>query len=206
MALAPFTLAGAHVSLEPLSGEHIAPLAAAARGDRDTYVYTEVPDGEAAMAAYVRKLLAQGATGVAVPFVQRRTADRELVGCTRYMELRWWRGRVEPDEVEIGGTWLAAEAQRTPINTEAKLLLCTHAFEVWEVSRVAWATDVRNERSRVAIERLGARLEGVLRHHRPSTVAGEEGRPRDTALYAMTDDEWPAAKAALLDRLAASVR
>src|SRR6185369_11604089 len=99
--------------------------------------------------------------------------------CTRFLEMRRWRGRPEPDEVEVGGTWLAADVQRTPVNTEAKLLLLTHAFEVWHVDRVALATDVRNERSRRAIERIGARFEGVLRHHRPSTVAGEAGRPRD---------------------------
>jgi RimJ/RimL family protein N-acetyltransferase len=181
-------------------------LASAARHDRSTFDYTEVPDGVAAVAAYVERLIAQRAAGVALPFVQRRIGDGALVGCTRFMELRWWRGRTEPDEVEIGGTWLSADAQRTPINTEAKLLLCTHAFEVWDVWRVAWATDVRNERSRVAIDRLGARFEGVLRHHRPSHVESESGRPRDTALYAMTDDEWPAAKAALVERLGASVR
>ncbi len=107
------------------------------------------------------------------------------------MELRWWRGRSAPDEVEIGGTWLAADAQRTPINTEAKLLLLTHAFDVWQVWRVALCTDARNERSRRAIERIGARHEGVLRNHRPSAVAGEAGRPRDSALFAITDTDWP---------------
>ena len=106
-----------------------------------------------------------------------------------------------PDEVEIGGTWLAADAQRSPVNTEAKLLLLTHAFETWDVSRVALCTDVRNERSRQAIERIGASFEGVLRHHRLSYVAGEVGRPRDTAMFAMTDDDWPAVKERLTERL-----
>ena len=91
------------------------------------------------------------------------------------MELRWWRGRPDPDEVEIGGTWLAADVQRTAVNTEAKLLLLTHAFDVWNVDRVALATDERNERSRAAIARLGATFEGILRNHRPSRVPGEDG-------------------------------
>ena len=131
----------------------------------------------------------------------RHLASGRLVGCTRFMELRRWCGHAEPDEVEIGGTWLAADAQRTPVNTEAKLLLLTHAFEVWRVRRVALGTDARNERSRRAIERIGASFEGVLRHHRPSMVAGEQGRPRDTALFAVTDDDWPAVARSLRARL-----
>jgi RimJ/RimL family protein N-acetyltransferase len=118
------------------------------------------------------------------------------------MELRRWRGREEPDEVEIGGTWLAADAQRGPINTEAKLLLLVHAFDVWGVTRVALATDVRNERSRRAIERIGAHFEGTLRHHRPSLAPGEQGLARDTALFAITDDDWPLVRARLARRLA----
>ena len=85
------------------------------------------------------------------------------------MNLVWWPGREAPVEVEVGGTWLAAAAQRTPINTEAKVLLLRHAFEVWQVGRVAICTDARNDRSRNAIERIGATFEGVLRRHRPAT-------------------------------------
>ena len=132
--------------------------------------------------AYVENLLELRDRGDAVPFVQRRLADGQLVGCTRYMDIRSWSGRGVPDEVEIGGTWLAASAQRTPINTEAKLLLLTHAFETWEVYRVALATDARNERSRTAIARIGASFEGELRNHRWSFAPGEAGQPRTTAL------------------------
>ena len=117
------------------------------------------------------------------------------------MELRWWRGRPDPDEVEIGGTWLAADVQRSAVNTDAKLLLLTHAFDVWNVDRVALATDERNERSRAAITRLGASFEGILRNHRPSKVPGEEGRPRNTALFSITAEEWPEVRRALTDRL-----
>jgi RimJ/RimL family protein N-acetyltransferase len=153
------------------------------------------------MEDYVVRILALAAGGTDVPFAQRRTCDGLIVGCTRFMEMRWWRGRAEPDEVEIGGTWLAADAQRSAINSEAKLLLLTHAFEQWGVVRVALATDTRNARSRLAIERIGAHYEGTLRHHRPSKVTGEAGRPRDTAMFAITDDDWPAVRQQLNQRL-----
>jgi len=200
-ALEPFTLRGAHVELVPLAPHQAGELAAAALGDRSTYVFTDVPDDVEKMGAYIAKLLGQRARGDVVPFAQRRVDDDRLVGCTRFMELRHWRGRAEPDEVEIGGTWLAADAQRTPVNTEAKLLMLTHAFEVWRVWRVELCTDARNERSWKAIERLGARHEGVLRNHRPSYVAGEAGRPRDSALFAITETEWPEVRDRLVRRL-----
>lgn len=194
-------LSGDHVELLPLAPEHAAELLVAASVERASYAYTEVPGDAEHMARYIDNLLAKRRAGTDLPFVQRRRADGALVGCTRYLEIRRWRGRPEPDEVEIGGTWLAAGAQRSAINTEAKLLLLGQAFDGWHVDRVAIATDARNERSRRAIERIGGRFEGVLRHHRPSMVAGEAGRPRDTALFAITDDDWPAVRQGLLDRL-----
>jgi N-acetyltransferase len=198
----PVTLRGVHVELIPLVVAHAEELAEAAAGDRGTYGFTEVPDGAGAMATYITKLLRLQDQESAMPFAQRRVADGRLVGCTRLMELRWWRGRAAPDEAEIGGTWLAADAQRSPVNTEAKLLLLTHAFDVWEVWRVALCTDARNERSRKAIERIGARLEGILHSHRPSAVEGEEGRPRDSALFAITAADWPRVRERLQRRLA----
>ncbi len=200
----PFTLRGDVVELVPLERSHAQALADAAAGERSSYRFTEVPADTAAMTAYVDRLLAQRDADGAVPFAQRRLADDRLVGCTRFMELRWWPTSTRPDdppnEVEIGGTWLASDAQRSGVNTEAKLLLLTHAFETWRVHRVALCTDARNEASRVAIERIGARFEGILRHHRPSTVEGEEGRPRDSALYALTDHDWPAIRECLQSR------
>jgi N-acetyltransferase len=195
------TLRGRHVELVPLETGHAGELLAAATADRASYGFTEVPGTAEHMARYIANLLAKRDQGTDLPFAQRIVGDGRLAGCTRFLEIRRWRGRPEPDEVEIGGTWLGADLQRTPVNTEAKLLLLTQAFDVWHVDRVALATDVRNERSRRAIERIGARFEGVLRHHRPSMVAGEAGRPRDTALFALTDDDWPAARAALVSRL-----
>lgn len=184
-------LAGRHVVLEPMRLDHVEELVVAAAGDRTSFGYTQVPNGTDETHAYVAWLLDDAARGMAGPFVQRRVADGVAVGCTRFLNPLWPLGRDEPDEVEIGGTWLAAHAQRSAINTEAKLLLLAHAFEVWRVQRVAICTDARNEPSRRAIERLGAPLEGVLRRHRRSTHPDDGDRLRDTASYAITIDDWP---------------
>jgi RimJ/RimL family protein N-acetyltransferase len=191
VAIEPFSLGGRYVELVPLEVTYATELAEAAVGDRSTYDFTDVPESPEAMRTYISRLLAARDRGEAVPFAQRRLADGRLVGCTRYLELRHWRGRPQPDEVEIGGTWLAADAQRTPINTEAKLLLLTHAFETWGAWRVALCTDARNRRSWEAIERIGARHEGVLRNHRASHMRTEAGRPRDSALFSITETDWP---------------
>jgi RimJ/RimL family protein N-acetyltransferase len=195
-------LTGSIVELIPLDTSLAAGLAAASAVGRDTYGFTEVPDGEDAMRDYIRRVLQQRDAGVSVPFAQRLVSSGRLIGCTRYLDIRNWRGRPEPDEVEIGGTWLAADVQRSGANTESKLLMLTNAFETWGVFRVALATDERNERSRTAIEGIGARFEGILRNSRPSTHPGEEGRPRRTALFSITDEEWPQVKARLIARLA----
>jgi len=194
-------LIGRHVILEPMRHDHVDDLAAATGGDRSSFAYTRVPDGVDETAVYVDWLLSDAADGVAGPFVQRRASDGRVVGCTRYLSPAWPLDRDVPDEVEIGGTWLCADAQRSAINTDAKLLLLTHAFDRWAVQRVAICTDARNRRSRAAIERLGARFEGVLRRHRASTVAGETDRLRDSALYAVTVDDWPSVRERLLDLL-----
>ena len=199
--LPPFSLEGEHVRLEPLAHHHAPALVAAANADRSSFDLTWVPDGLSAMEAYIADLLAHQQRGRVIPFAQVRTGSGEVVGCTRYLDLHHWRGRAEPDEIEIGGTWLGARAQRTPINTEAKLLLLGHAFETLGVWRVAICTDVRNQRSRDAIERLGVRFEGVLRNHRLRSDA-DGAAPRDTALYAATSDDWPTIKAGLTSRLA----
>jgi N-acetyltransferase len=200
MKLPSPTLTGRHVQLEQLRVEHVDDLVAAANEDRASYAWTAVPPTVPAMTAYVTGLLAEQEAGSVVPFVQRRLADAALVGNTRYLRLEWWTGRDLPAEVEIGGTWLAASAQRTPINTEAKLLLLRQAFDVWHVERVSLCTDVRNTQSRTAIERIGATFEGVLRRHRGSYVAGEGAR--DSAMYSVIPDEWPAVEAQLMARLA----
>jgi len=154
------------------------------------------------MAARVEELLRDFDSGLIVPFAQVDATTNRVVGMTRFLTLRWRTGHTGPYAVEIGGTWLAASAQRSGINTEAKFLLLTHAFEVWNVARVDIKTDDRNERAKKAIARLGASFEGVLRHWQPSQVAGEESAYRNTAMYSITEEEWPAIASTLtsLDR------
>lgn len=202
MRLEPFTLTGTYVQLEPLTREHAAELLAAGNQDRSTYGYTPVPADEAAMDGYIDWLLGDARRDMVVPFVQRRLTDGAAVGCTRFLNVTWYTGRDTPAEVEIGGTWLAADAQRSSINTEAKLLLLTQAFEQWNVFRVAICTDALNLRSRDAIERLGAEFEGILRQHRASTGhLTTPGSARDTAAYSILPGEWPAIRARLMGRL-----
>jgi RimJ/RimL family protein N-acetyltransferase len=195
------TLTGTQVQLEPLTLDLVDELVVAANVDRSTYAYTDVPSDAASMTRYVDELLAGHAAAHVLPFAQRRLDTGELVGCTRYLDIRWWRDRRDPDEVEIGGTWLAASAQRTGVNTEAKYLLLSHAFERLGVWRVAICTDARNERSRTAVLRIGATFEGVLRNHR-LRYNTDPPAPRDTAVFSITDAEWPGVKAQLEGMLA----
>lgn len=202
----PVILEGRHVSMVPLERGHLAPLLAAAREDRETYRLTHVPGSAVAMAAYIDAALADAAAGRALPFVHVRAADGQVVGSTRFGNIELWswpEGSADarppgcPDAVEIGWTWLAASVQRTAINTEAKLLMLGHAFDVWEVRRVTLKTDARNARSRAAIERLGARLDGILRAHMPAA----DGGARDSAVYSILRAEWPAVRERLAARL-----
>lgn len=187
--------------LEPLSRAHIDNLVAAAAEDRSSYGLALVPDGHAAMEPYVLDLLTAAERGDAVPYVQRRRADGRLVGATRLLNLRRWpSGPVFA--AEVGGTWLAASAQRTGVNTEAKLLLMSLVFDTWGGARVDIKTDARNEKARRAIAGLGAVLEGVLRQWQPSQAAGEETVLRDTAIYSVVRPDWPAVRARLQGRLA----
>jgi N-acetyltransferase len=201
-AIHPLVLAGAFVRLEPLGPEHVAGLLAAGTEDRAAYAWTPVPDTEPGMCAYVAKLIALRDKGTWYPFATRRLADERLVGATAFLNIEHWdwaQAAGRPDSVEIGSTWLAASAQRTVVNTEAKLLMLRHAFEVWGVQRVQLKTDARNERSRAGIERLGAVFEGILRRYQPAL--GAVTGTRDTAMYSIVPEEWPAVRA----RLAASV-
>lgn len=202
MRIQPFSLRGRNLHLEPLSLAHAVDLQAAADRDRSTYGHTIVPADLAAMQAYIEGLLRDAERDLVVPFAQVRTSDQSPVGCTRFMNVTWWPGRDTPAEVEIGGTWLAADAQRSPINTEAKLMLLTHAFDTWRVFRVALCTDAANTRSRDAIERIGAKFEGILRRHRPSSGHfGTPGEARDSAMFSITDHEWPSVREGLQRRL-----
>ena len=183
-------LEGRLVRLEPLGLEHVPALVAAAAESRESYAFTPVPDGDAAMRAYVDDALAETDH---IPFATRWLPRDRVVGTTRFKETTPWawppghpHQRFDrPDIVSIGNTWLSASAQGSGVNTEAKLLMLTHAFDVWEVYLVRTRIDSRNERSRRAIERLGFTLEGIRRADMP----GVDGVVRDSAQYSMTREE-----------------
>ena len=191
------TLCGSHVRLEPLALHHLPGLVAAANQDRATYGFTMVPDTTEVAERYVLAALNDRQAGSALPFATVDASTDAVVGCTRFLDLDYWDDRSTPTVAEIGGTWLAPSAQRTLVNTEAKLLMLTHAFEEWKVLRVTLKTDARNERSRRAIERLGASFEGVRRAHMPAT----DGTVRNSAYYSIVASEWPGIRARLCDRL-----
>jgi N-acetyltransferase len=190
-------LRGSLVRLEPLGQCHVPDLALAAEDDRSAYAYTVVPRAGETAGYVATQLASAGLT----PFAQIRVHDGAAVGCTALFNPRTWPDREELIAIEIGWTWLAASAQRTGINAEAKLLLLTHAFETLKVARTDLKTDARNHRSRQAIERLGARFEGVLRSYSPSRAPGEEGKLRDSAIFSVTAAEWPAVKSSLAERV-----
>jgi N-acetyltransferase len=201
---APVVLAGRWVRLEPLTIEHGPALAHAAAGDRSTFGFTHVPDGIESARAYVHAALEDQARGNVLPFAILSARSGRVVGSTRFLDLQYWalaeraeRPEGTPVAAEIGATWLAPDAQRTPVNTEAKLVMLRHAFQTWQVQRVSLKTDARNARSRVAIERLGARFDGVLRRFSPAV----DGGLRDAAFYSILDSEWPAIRADLQARL-----
>jgi RimJ/RimL family protein N-acetyltransferase len=198
---APVVLAGRRVRLEPLTTDHAVALAAAAAGDRSTFALTRVPDGPEEARAYVEDALREAERGFSRPFATTLAESGEVVGSTRFMDLQYWAVDDRPPGVpvvaEIGATWLTPSVQRTPVNTEAKYLLLRHAFETWRLQRVSLKTDARNARSRAAIERLGARFDGVLRRFSPAADAGL----RDTAFFSILDLEWPDVKAGLESRL-----
>ena len=197
MSIEPFDLIGSAVHLTAMTIDDVGDLLAAATHDRASYGFTLVPDDHASMQTHVEKLVTSRSRGKDVPFVTRDATTGRALGSTRFLALRYFHGRAHPDAVEIGGTWLTSSAQRTGVNTEAKLLMLTHAFETWQVQRVDLKTDARNQRSRRAIERIGGRLDGVMRNWQPSLVRGEEGQARDSAMYSILPSEWPDVRARL---------
>ena len=184
---APVTLRGQHVTLEPLSQDHAADLANAAASLGPLW-YTAIPDPDQIPAEIDRR----NSLSDMCAFAQV-TPDGQAVGMTTYMHTDQANARVE-----IGSTWLAPAAQRGLLNTEAKLLLLTHAFEALNCIRVEFRTHRLNQQSRRAIERLGAQLEGILRNH----LIMPDGTLRDTAVYAILANEWPVIKQHLTAKLA----
>ncbi|MGN6389961.1 MAG: GNAT family N-acetyltransferase [Burkholderiaceae bacterium] len=182
---APFTRTGDHVALEPLAAGHDEDLRrAAADGELWKLRYTSVPRPEAMGAEIARRLALQDA-GSMLPFAVRRLDDGRVCGMTTYMEIDAANRRLE-----IGSTWVAASAQRTGINTEAKLLLLAHAFETLGCVAVEFRTHWMNHQSRNAILRLGAKQDGVLRSHRLMP----DGTLRDTVVFSIIAPEWPTVK------------
>jgi len=181
----PITLTGTHASIEPLGREHEEALRrAAADGELWRLWYTSVAPPEK-MGEYIATALDMRERLDAMPFVIREKSSGEIVGCTRYFNVDAANRRLE-----IGHTWYSKRVQRCPINTECKLMLLSHAFEKLQCIAVEFRTHWFNHASRAAIERLGAKQDGVLRSHQVSA----DGSKRDTVVFSIIDGEWPAVK------------
>lgn len=180
----PVTLEGTHVRLESLASQHAEDLFVAGRDETIwTYMPRPVPKSLEETLAWIQEALVMAAEGSQIPFAVIHRARGRAIGSTRYLEIRR-----ENRGLEIGWTWVATAYQRTPVNTECKYLLLRHAFEALGAVRVQMKTDLRNERSQRAIERIGAVREGVLRRH----MVLWDGFIRDTVYYSGT--EWPAVR------------
>ena len=187
----PVTLENTYVRLEPLAAEHEADLAVAAEGLEHAW-YTSVPR-PGGVPADIAQRLAWRDAGTMNPWAVRRLDTGRVVGTTTFCNID------QPNRhVEIGHTWLGLEAQRTAVNTAAKLLLLGHAFEACDAIAVEFRTHWHNRQSRAAIARLGAKQDGVLRNHR----LGPDGTLRDTVVFSILPHEWPAVKLGLEERLA----
>jgi RimJ/RimL family protein N-acetyltransferase len=193
-------LEGALVRLEPLEYRHAADLAVAVAGDRSSFGFTWVPTADEVQ-EYIAAQLGRAATGQLAPYAQIAKATGRAVGVTAYWDPRLWPAGDALCAVEVGFTWLAASAQGTGINVEAKLLLFQNAFEAWHAARVDMKTDARNGRSRAALAGVGARFEGVLRNWSQSWAPGETGRLRDSAMFSVIAPEWPECRSKLRERL-----
>lgn len=193
MNLAPVTLEGTTVRLEPLTESHHAGLCAIGL---DPELWRLIPyrvTNAEEMLAYIRTALAAQSAGTAVPFATILRESGQVIGSTRFMNIDAPNRRVE-----IGATWIAPAWQRTAVNTEAKYLMLRHAFETFGTIRVEFKTDELNQRSRQAIRRLGAKEEGIFRQH----IVTWSGRLRDSVYFSILDSEWPAVKAGLERKLA----
>ena len=191
-------LQGNHIRLEPLDYRHVDALVAASAIDPSLYRWSPVPQGKDEATSYVETALAWRDAGSAVPFAIVSVNDDSVIGSTRFWNLERWawpqghprHGRSAPDACEIGYTWLTRSAIRTTANTEVKLLMLTHAFETWQVLRVCFHTDARNQRSRAALERIGGKFEGILRAHRMAA----DYTARDSVRFSIVAAEWPEVK------------
>ena len=193
MLVEPVTLEGRRVRLEPMSLAHLGGLTEVGLDEELwRWTATRIASG-AEMRAYVEAALEERARGVALPFVTVERGGGRVVGSTRF-------GNIDREnrKAEIGWTWIGREWQRTAVNTEAKLLMLAHAFDVWRCVRVELKTDSLNERSRRAILRIGAREEGTLRNH----MITHTGRLRHSVYFSVIESEWPRVRADLETKLA----
>lgn len=192
MNVEPVVLEGSNARLEPMRVDHLPALYKVGLVPELWELTANIVESEADLERYVRSALADQALGTAVPFVTVDRSSGAVVGSTRF-------GNIDrPNrKVEIGWTWINPKWQRTAINTEAKLLMLTHAFEHWKCIRVELKTDLKNERSQAAMIRIGCTKEGVLRNH----MITESGRYRDSVYFSVIESEWPAVKERLLDKL-----
>jgi N-acetyltransferase len=191
--LEPVTLRGTHALLEPLAAAHVTELAEAVRdGELWKAWYTLIPPPEG-MGAEIQRRLGLKAAGTMLPFTVREAAGGRCVGMTTFLNADAANRRVE-----IGATWYAARVQRTSLNTECKLMLLGHAFEQLKCIAVELRTSSFNTQSRRAIERLGAKLDGILRSHQ----LHKNGTLRDTCVYSIVADEWPTVRAHLSYQMA----
>jgi len=192
LKVAPVTLDDGIVRLEPLGQHHAEALGrAAADGELWNLRITSVPDPHDTR-GYIEHALGAQATGERLPFAVIDAATGSVIGSSSYHDIVPSVGRLE-----IGYTWYAKSRQRTHVNTRAKMLLMTHAFETLGAALVGWRTDHLNFASQQAIERLGAQRDGVIRHH----ALRRDGSVRNTVMYSMTAAEWPAARARLAARI-----
>ena len=189
MEVKPVVLTGKHVRLEPMTEEHVPGLAEIGAGQTfwDFMLYGNINSVDD-MRNWMLDILSRAEKGTDLPFVAIHLASGRVAGATRYLNIM-----PKDRGLEIGGTWYGAEFQRTPVNTECKYLLLQHAFETLGCIRVQLKTDLRNERSQKAIERIGAVKEGVLRNH----MILPDGRYRHSVFYSILDTEWPAVKSRL---------
>jgi len=196
MKVEPVVLEGEFVRLEPMRVDHLPALIKVGL-DRSLWKWT-IADikTDADMERYVRSALADQMLGTALPFVTVNTKSGKIVGSTRFGNIDTVNRRAE-----IGWTWINPEWQRTAINSEAKLLMLTHAFEEWKCIRVELKTDANNEKSRKAITRIGATEEGTLRNH----MITESGRFRDSVYFSIIESEWESVKAKLASKLAVTI-
>jgi len=192
MKVEPVILDGKFVRLEPLRFEHLDALCAVGLEKSMWVLTTNVMENFGDMRNYVETALKDFEQKVSLPFITVEKSSNKIVGSTRFGNIE-----VKNLKTEIGWTWINPEWQRTFVNTEAKLLMLTHAFETWECIRVEFKTDALNEKSRNAILRIGATEEGILRRH----MITETGRFRDSVYFSIIDSEWESVKAKLRQKV-----